>query len=166
MWHALHWRLADGRTGIRKGRDGQSTLSGGEVEELVDESILPPHILTAHSADLTFSQDVDRFITLDGPPCCLELAESLLGVHSPLDGSVILLQDIVQVLHGPMPTSATECPFLLHLCNGGGFGCCQVVIEYAVCRIGRVLKCLRYHGCGRVCFPKMRPNDVHGFARE
>src|SRR5260370_17157017 len=113
MWHALHWRLADGRTGIRKGRDGQSTLSGGEVKELVDESILPPHILTAHSPDLTFSQDVDRFITLDGPPCRLQLAESLLGVRSPFDGSVILLQAIVQVLDRPMPTSATALPSLL-----------------------------------------------------
>src|SRR5260370_10018614 len=107
MWHALHWRLADGRTGIRKGRDGQSTLSGGEVKELVDESILPPHILTAHSPDLTFSQDVDRFITLDGPPSRLEITESLLVVPSPLDCSVILLQDIVQVLHAPMPTSTS-----------------------------------------------------------
>jgi hypothetical protein len=52
-----------------------------EVKELVDESILPRHILTAHPPDLTFSQDVDRFITLDGPPCRLQLAESLLGVR-------------------------------------------------------------------------------------
>ena len=70
----------------KRGRDGQSTLSGDEVKELVDESILPPHILTAHSPDLTFSQDVDCFVTLDGPSCRLEIAESLLGVHAPLDG--------------------------------------------------------------------------------
>src|SRR5882762_4255488 len=65
----------------------------------LNESILPFHILTAHSPDLAFSQDVDCFITLDGPSGRLEIAESLLGVHAPLDGSVILFQDIVQVLH-------------------------------------------------------------------
>jgi len=53
---------------------------------LVDESILLFHILTAHSPDLAFSQDVDCFITADGPSCRLEIAESLLGVHAPLDG--------------------------------------------------------------------------------
>jgi hypothetical protein len=42
---------------------------------------------------------------------------------------VILLQNIVQVLRGPMPTSATECPFLLHLCNGGFVDRCQVRID-------------------------------------
>jgi hypothetical protein len=38
-----------------KAREGQLTISGGELKESVDESILPPDILTAHSSDLAFS---------------------------------------------------------------------------------------------------------------
>ena len=96
------------RVGQEEGRAGQSTLSGGEVKELVDEPILPSHIPTVRPPDLTFSQDIDCFTAVNGPSCRLESAESLLGGHAPLDGSVILFQDIVQVLHGPMPTSMAK----------------------------------------------------------
>jgi len=34
---------------------------------------------------------------LDSSPRRLEFTESLLGVHTPLDGSVILLDDVIQV---------------------------------------------------------------------
>jgi len=48
---------------------------------------------------------VDRFITLNRSSRRLELAESLLGVHSSLDGAVVLLDDVVQVLHRPVPAA-------------------------------------------------------------
>jgi hypothetical protein len=99
---------------------------------------------------LIFSQDVDCFITLDGPSGRLEIAESLLGVHAPLDGSVILFQDIVQVLHGPVPISTAKCPFLLHLRDGGAVDRCKVRIEDAWLRMRRILESLTKQAFGRV----------------
>ena len=88
---------------INKGANGEMVSRHSQVarlKKLVDESILPSHVPTVHSPDLTFSQDVDCFITLEGPSCRVEIAESLLGVHPALNGSVTVLQDIVKYCTG------------------------------------------------------------------
>ena len=55
---------------------------------------------------------VHRFITLNGSLRRLEFSESLLGVYSPFDSAVVLLDDVVQVLHRPMSTASAERPVL------------------------------------------------------
>ena len=70
-------------------------VSGGQSEQLVDELILTPNIRPAHPSNLSLPHHVDRFITLNRSSRRLELAESLLGVHSSLDGAVVLLDDVV-----------------------------------------------------------------------
>jgi hypothetical protein len=52
---SLAGSVASLREWTGKAREGQSTISSGELKESVDESILPPDILTAHSSDLAFS---------------------------------------------------------------------------------------------------------------
>ena len=89
-------------------------VSGGHFEHFVDELILTPNISPAHPSNLSLPHHVDRFITLNRSPRRLELAESLLGVHSSFDGAVVLLDDVVQVLHGPVPAATAESPFLLN----------------------------------------------------
>jgi len=70
----------------------------------------------------------------------LEFSESLLGIHAPLDGSVVLLQNIVQVRHGPMPALTAKCPFLFHSWDGGVVDRCQVRIDDAWLRMGRIFQ--------------------------
>jgi hypothetical protein len=82
--------------------------SGGQSEQLVDKLILTPNIRPAHPSNLSLPHRVDRFITLNRSSRRLELAESLLGVHPSLDGAVVLLDDVVQVLHGPVPAATPQ----------------------------------------------------------
>jgi hypothetical protein len=50
---------------------------------------------------------------LNGSLRRLEFSEPLLGVHPAFDRAVILLENLVQVLHRSVPTTAAKCPFLL-----------------------------------------------------
>jgi hypothetical protein len=93
----------DGLTGVGR-RDGR--CSGGQFEELVDELNVTPNISPAHPPNLPLPHHVYRLITLNGSLRRLEFSEPLLGVHPVFDRAVILLQDIVQVLHRSVPTTA------------------------------------------------------------
>jgi hypothetical protein len=42
---------------------------------------------------------VDGFGALTRSPSCPEFSEALLGVHSTFDGSMILFENVIQVLH-------------------------------------------------------------------
>ena len=75
-------------------------ISGGQLEHLVDELILTPNNGPAHPSNLSLPHHVDHFIALNRSSRGLEFSESLLGVHSSLDGAMVLLDNIVQVLHG------------------------------------------------------------------
>jgi hypothetical protein len=44
----------------------------------------------------------------------VELSEPLLGIHPSFDGAVVLLDDVVQILHRPMPAATAENPFPLN----------------------------------------------------
>jgi hypothetical protein len=62
----------------------------------VDELILAPNIIPAHASSLPLPDHVHRLVPLNRSPFRLELLESLLGIHSPFDGSVVLLDDVIQ----------------------------------------------------------------------
>src|ERR1700693_1466600 len=94
-------------------RDGRWPSSGGQFEELVDELNLTPNIRSAHPPNLSLPQHVHRLITLNRSLRRLEFSEPLLGVHAPFDRSVVLLENVVQVLYGSVPATAAKCPFLL-----------------------------------------------------
>ena len=86
-------------------------VSGRQIEQLVDEPILFTNILAADPPRLPLSDPVYRFVSLNRSPGRLELAKVLLGLHSSFDGSMILLQDIVQILDRSMATAAEEDSF-------------------------------------------------------
>jgi hypothetical protein len=44
---------------------------------------------------LSLPHHVHRFVTLNGSSCRCKRAESLLGVNSPFDGAVVLLNDVI-----------------------------------------------------------------------
>src|SRR5229473_6778431 len=87
-------------------------------KRLVDELNLTPNISSAHPPNLSLPQHVHRLITLNGSLRRLEFSESLLGVHSAFDRSVVLLENVVQVLHRSVSTTAAKCPFLLYVGDG------------------------------------------------
>ena len=116
----MSWRTEDGCRG-----------SGGQFEQLVDELILTPNIRPAHPSNLSLSHHVDRFITLNRSSRRLELSESLLGVHSSFDRSMVLFDDVVQILHGPVPTATAERPFLLNSRDRRGVDGGQIRVDDA-----------------------------------
>lgn len=77
----------------------ESAISGSHPEQPVDELNLPPNIRAVHPSRLPLPNHVHRLIALNCSGRRLELSEPLLGVQAPFDGSVIMFQDIVQVLH-------------------------------------------------------------------
>jgi hypothetical protein len=50
----------------------------------------------------------------------LEFSEALFGVHATFDGSMVLFEDVVQVLHGSVSTAITQHSFLFTVGDRGG----------------------------------------------
>jgi hypothetical protein len=74
------------------------------VVRSVDELNLTKKIISCHPSSLSLPDHVDCFVALNRSPSCLEFSETLLGVHSTFDGSMILFQNVVQVLHRSVST--------------------------------------------------------------
>jgi hypothetical protein len=53
---------------------------------------------TCAPSNLTLPDHVDRFLALNRSPSRLEFSEALLGIHSTLDDSMILFENVVQLL--------------------------------------------------------------------
>jgi hypothetical protein len=81
-------------------------ILGGHFEEFVDEPILTPDVTPAQPPHLVLPNYVHRLIALNRSSRSLEFAEPLLGLHSPFD-------DVVQILDGSVVAPAAERPFLL-----------------------------------------------------
>src|SRR5215472_7608341 len=107
-------------------------VSGRQIEQLVDELILFTNILAADPPRLPLPDPVYRLVSLNRSPGRLELAKVLLGLHSSFDGSMILLQDIVQILDRPMATAAAEDSFLLHCWNRRAVQACLIAPDRGV----------------------------------
>jgi hypothetical protein len=101
MWQCCNFQSAD----MRGCSESGCRVAGEQSDHSVDELILTPHIRSAHPSNLPLAQPVDRFIT-QNRSSRLELSESLLGIHSSFNSAVVLLDDVVQVLYGPV-TAAT-----------------------------------------------------------
>jgi hypothetical protein len=50
---------------------------------------------------------VHRFVALNRPPRTIEFPEMLLGTNPFLDGAVVLLEDVVQILNRPMAAAVS-----------------------------------------------------------
>jgi len=67
--------------------------------------------MPAQPTHLTLPNHVYRLIALNRSSRSLELTKPLLGVHSPFDCAMVLLDDVVQILDGSVATPAAERPF-------------------------------------------------------
>ena len=98
-------------------KDGLSrpgTASCIQPALLDDELKLLPNIRTAHPPRLPLPDHVNCLISLDRSPRRVEFTKALLGLHPSFDRSMILLQDVVQVLDRSVAATASQDSFLLH----------------------------------------------------
>jgi hypothetical protein len=103
--------------------------SGCQIEEVVDELNLPKQIMSCHPSNLPFPYHVDCLVALNGLPGRLEFSKALFGVHSTFDGSMILFEDVIQVLHGAVSTTIAQRPFLLTVGDRGAVDRCLVGVD-------------------------------------
>ena len=94
---------------------------GCQIEKAVDELNLSKKIISCHPSNLPLPDHVDCFVALNRSPSRLKFSEALLGVHSTFDGSMILFQNVVQVLHRSVSTAVAQRPFLF--CCWGSRSC-------------------------------------------
>ncbi len=76
-----------------------------QIEKTVDELNLPKKIPSCYPSNLPLPDHVDCFVALNRSPSSLEFSEALLGVNSTFDGSMILFENVVQVLHRSVSTA-------------------------------------------------------------
>jgi hypothetical protein len=97
---------------------------------------LTPNIFPVYPTILPFPDHVHGFVTLNGSLRRLEFSEPLLGVHPAFDRSVVLFQNVVQVLYGSVPATAAKYPFLRNVGDGRAVDRCQASIDDTRLRMG------------------------------
>ncbi|MGA7316055.1 MAG: hypothetical protein WBX22_19030, partial [Silvibacterium sp.] len=65
---------------------------------------------------------------LNRSPSRLEFSETLLGLHATFDGSMILFENVVQVLHRSVSTALAQRPILLTVGDRGAVNRRQSVL--------------------------------------
>src|ERR1035437_5231998 len=83
-----------------------------QIEKVVDELNLTKKIISCHPSNLPLPDRVDCFVALNRSPSRLKFSEALFGVHATFDGSMILFENVIQVLHRSVSTAVAQRPFL------------------------------------------------------
>jgi hypothetical protein len=93
---------------------------------------------------------VDCFIALNRSPSRLEFSEALLGVHSTFDGSMILFENVVQVLHGSVSTAVVQRPLLFTVGDRRAINRCQVGVDHSRLGMGSIAERLAKQPLGSI----------------
>ena len=101
----------------------------------MDESELTADISFAHPPNLPLAEHIHRLVTLNRPSRSLEFPEPLFGVYSTLDRSMVLFQDVVQVLYRPMSAAPPERSFLLYVWDRRAVDRRQIRVDDARLRV-------------------------------
>jgi len=80
----------------------RAATSSGEAKHPIDKPVLRSHVTFPHPPNLSFPNLVHRLVALNRPSRTTELTKMLLGADPFLDRTVILLQDVVQILNRPV----------------------------------------------------------------
>src|SRR5215472_8740634 len=117
--HALSGKCCNFENGNGGGR--REELGGGvlgrQLEQPVDELILSVNIVAADPPRLPLPYHVYGLISGKRWPRGVERAKALLGLHAAFDRTMVLLEDVVQVLDRSMVAAAAQNSFLFHSCN-------------------------------------------------
>ena len=124
--------------------------SGSQAEHLIDEPVLHSDVTLSHPPNLAHPNLVHRFVTLNRPPRTTELPKMLLGTDQFLDGAVILLQDVVQILNRPMVAARSQDSFFLRFKNRRRITSGFIGVDHPRLRVRRVRQCLGQQGFGRI----------------
>src|SRR5271169_5382213 len=116
---------------------------GCQVKKAVDELNLTKKIISYHPSSLPLPDHVDCFVALNRSP-------SLLGIHSTFDGSMILFENVVQVLHRPVSTAVAQRPFLLTVRDRGAVNRRQVSVDHSRLRMGSIAERLTKQSLGSI----------------
>src|ERR1035437_2352892 len=135
-------------------------VSGGQIEQLVDELILFANISVADPPRLPLPDHVHRLVSLNRSPGCLELTKALLGLHASFDRSMILLQDVVQVLDRSMSAAAAQGSFLFHCCNRRAVEAGLISIDDAGLGVRWIAEGLAKQAFGRRRIAQRRQQEV------
>jgi len=123
---------------------------GCQVEKAVDELNLTKKIISCHPSNLPLADHVDCFVALNRSPSRPEFSEALLGVHATFDGSMILFENVVQVLHGSVSTALAQRPFFLTVRDRGIVNRRQVSVDHSRLRMGSIAERLAKQALGGV----------------
>ncbi|MGA7317771.1 MAG: hypothetical protein WBX22_27830 [Silvibacterium sp.] len=121
-----------------------------QVEKAVDELNLPKKIISSHPSNLPLPDHVDCFVALNRAPNRPEFSEALLGIHTTFDGSMILFENVVQVLHGSVSTALAQRPFLLTVGDRGAVDRRQVSVDHSRLRMGSIAERLAKEALGSI----------------
>ena len=122
-----------------------------QIEETVDELDLSRQIISCHPSNLPLPDHVDCFVALNGSPGRLKFSESLFGINSTFDGSMILFEDVIQVLHGSVSTTIAQRLFLLTVSERGAVDRRQVGVDHSRLWMGWIAERLAKQALGSVC---------------
>src|SRR5664279_4343217 len=137
-------------------------VSGSQIEQLVDELILFANIIVADPPRLALPDHVHRLVALNRSPGRLELAKALLGLYASFDRSMILLQDVVQVLDRSMSAAAAQGSFLFHCRNRRAVEAGLISIDDAGLGVRWIAESLAEQAFGRRRIAQRRQQEVDG----
>jgi hypothetical protein len=92
--------------------------------------------------------------TLNRSPSRLKFSEALLGVHSTFDGSMILFQNVIQVLHRSVSTAVAQRPLLFSVGDRGAVNRCQVSVDHSRLGMGSIAERLAKQPLGSIGIPQ------------
>src|SRR5260370_26411091 len=98
LTHHLEGQCCNFRAAAHERHDA-GVASDCNLEESSDEVELADNLTDAHPPRLPLPNRMHSFVTLDRAVSSPERAEALARSHPPLDGPMILLQDVITVLH-------------------------------------------------------------------
>src|ERR1700704_5019063 len=103
------------RAGTVRARYG--TPSSRNLEQSCNEIEAALNLTEPYSSCLPLSDRLHRFVSLDRSPSSPKGPKALARPHSPLDRSMVLFQDVVQVLHRSQLASPPQRAFGFQLFN-------------------------------------------------
>ena len=150
------------RTGGRAQNRWDASLLGDEFEQLADEADLTSDIIALHPPNLSLPDHIHRFVPLNRPSRGMKFAKALFGIDSALDRSMVLFQDVVQVLHRPMPTSPPERSFLLYVWDRRAVDRRQVGVDDPWLGMGAITQRFAEQPFGRIRVAQRRQQEIDG----
>src|ERR1700746_838064 len=111
-------------------------------------------------ARLSFANHMDCLVAGDRAPSSPERMKMLTGADSPLDGAVILLQDVVKILHGSMAAVFIQRSFGFELHDGRWGSCVRVGVDAPGGRMVLAAQGFGQKALGRRCIAFGREEEV------